>query len=93
VFLNHFAAAEPSANVRVAHGTLRNDPKVYIATTAIIVKPQQWPTPSESIAIYCVRKLVSCLTHLQSCAKVNIWNKEKILRTVAKIKSQDYKNW
>ena len=25
----------------------------------IFVKPQQWPTPSESIAIYCVRKLVS----------------------------------
>jgi len=59
---------------------------------AIFVKPQQWPTPSESIAIYCVRKLVSCVTHLQSCAKVNIWNKKK-LRTVAKIKTQDYKNW
>ena len=27
--------------------------------SAIFVKPQQWPTPSESIAIYCVRKLVS----------------------------------
>ena len=38
---------------------------------AIFVKPQQWPTPSESIAIYCVRKLVSCVTHLQSCAKVD----------------------
>jgi len=24
-------------------------------TSAIIEKPQQWPTPSESIAIYCVR--------------------------------------
>ena len=55
--------------------------------------PQQWPTPSESIAIYCVRKLVSCITHLQSCAKVDIWNKKKKLRTVAKIKPQGYKNW
>ena len=45
--------------------------------SAIFVKPQQWPTPSESIAIYCVRKLVSCITHLQSCAKVDIWNKKK----------------
>jgi len=34
VFLNHFAAGEPSANVCVAHGTVRNDPSVYIATTA-----------------------------------------------------------
>jgi len=33
---------------------------------AIFVKPQQWPTPSESIAIYCIRKLVSHVTHLQS---------------------------
>ena len=33
--------------------------------SAIFVKPQQWPTPSESIAIYCVRKLVSCVTHLR----------------------------
>ena len=56
-------------------------------------KPQQWPTPSESIAIYCVRKLVSCITHLQSCAKVDIWNKKKKLRTVANIKPQGYKNW
>ena len=61
--------------------------------SAIFVKPQQWPTPSESIAIYCVRKLVSCITHLQSCAKVDIWNKKKKLRTVAKIKPQGYKNW
>jgi len=61
-------------------------------TSAIFVKPQQWPTPSESIAIYCVRKLVSCITHLQSCAKVDIWNKKKKLRTVAKIKPQGYKN-
>jgi len=60
---------------------------------AIFVKPQQWPTPSESIAIYCVRKLVSCITHLQSCTKVDIWNKKKKLRTVAKIKPQGYKNW
>ena len=64
----------------------------YLHTT-IFVKPQQWPTPSESIAIYCVRKLVSCVTHLQSCAKVDIWNKNKKLRTVAKIKTQDYKIW
>jgi len=34
VFFNHFAAGEPSANVCVAHGTARNDPSVYIATTA-----------------------------------------------------------
>ena len=60
---------------------------------AIFVKPQQWPTPSESIAIYCVRKLVLCITHLQSCAKVDIRNKKKKLRTVAKIKTQGYKNW
>ena len=51
--------------------------------SAKFVKPQQWPTPSESIAIYCVRKLVSCITHLQSCANVDIWNKKKKLRTVA----------
>jgi len=61
--------------------------------SAIFVKPHQWPTPSESTAIYCVRKLVSCVTHLQSCAKVDIWNKKKKLRTVAQIKTQDYKNW
>jgi len=59
----------------------------------IFVKPQLCPTPSESIGIYCVRKLVSCVTHHQSCAKVDIWNKKKKLRTVAKIKTQDYKNW
>ena len=34
VYFNYFAAAEPSANVYVAHGTLCNDPSVYIATTA-----------------------------------------------------------
>jgi len=56
----------------------------------IFVKSQQWPTPSESIAIYCVRKLVSWVTHLQSCAKVDIWNKNKKLCTVAKIKTQNY---
>jgi len=39
-------------------------------TLIILVKPQQWSTPSESIAIYCVRKLVSCVTHLQSCANL-----------------------
>ena len=61
--------------------------------TVLFVKPQQWPTPSESIAIYCVRKLVSCITHLQSCAKVDIWNKKKKVRTVAKIKTQGYKIW
>ena len=60
---------------------------------AIFVKPHQWPTPSESIAIYCVRKVVSCVTHLQSCAKDDIWKKKKKLRTVAKIKTQDYKIW
>jgi len=34
--------------------------------SAIIVKSQQWPTPSESIAIYCMRKLVSCVLHIFS---------------------------
>ena len=34
VFFNRFAAAEPSANVCVAHETLRNNPSVCIATTA-----------------------------------------------------------
>jgi len=33
-FFNFFTAAEPSADVCVAHGTLCNDPSVYIATTA-----------------------------------------------------------
>jgi len=28
VFFNHFAAAEPSANVCIAHGTLCSDPSV-----------------------------------------------------------------
>jgi len=37
--------------------------------SAIIVKPQQWPTPSESIAIYCVRKLASCVLHIFSSAR------------------------
>jgi len=35
VLLNLFAAAEPSANTCVAHGTLCNDPNVYIATTTL----------------------------------------------------------
>jgi len=34
MFFNHFAAAEPSVNVCVAHGSLCNDPSVCIATTA-----------------------------------------------------------
>jgi len=34
VFFNLSAAEEPSANVWVAHGTLCNDPSVYIARTA-----------------------------------------------------------
>ena len=33
---------------------------------AVMVKSQLWPTPSESIAIYCARKLGSCVTRLQS---------------------------
>jgi len=34
------------------------------------VKSQQWPTPSESIAVCCVKNtIVSCVTHRQSCAK------------------------
>jgi len=40
VFLNLFAVAEPSANVCVAHETLRNDPSVY---PAFCNKPlKQW---------------------------------------------------
>jgi len=34
VFFNLFATGEPSANVCVAHGTVCNDPNIYIATTA-----------------------------------------------------------
>jgi len=56
---------------------------------AIIVKSQQWPPLSESITICCVRKLISCVTHLQSCAKVDTWNKNKnnvlLLRSKLKI--------
>ena len=74
-----------------------NNDSCWLSETAadqpIFIKPQQWPTPSEFIAIYCVRKLVSCVTHLKSCAIVDIWNKRKKLHTVAKIKTQDYKNW
>ena len=32
VFFNHFALAEPSVNVCVTHGTLRNDTSACIAT-------------------------------------------------------------
>ena len=53
---------------------LLSNNQVVTFWTSMFVKPHQWPTPSESIAIYCVRKLVSCVTHLQSCAKVDIWN-------------------
>jgi len=77
----------------VGGNTPRHDGERDNMSRVIFVKPQQWPTPSESIAIYCVSKLVSCVTHLQSRAKVDIWNKKKKLRTVAKIKTQDYKNW
>jgi len=34
VFFNHFASAEPSVNVCVAHGTLCNDTSICIATSA-----------------------------------------------------------
>jgi len=34
VLFKRFAAGEPFANVCVAHGTLCNDPSVYIATKA-----------------------------------------------------------
>jgi len=34
VLFNLFVAAEPSANVSIAHGTLCIDPSVFIATTA-----------------------------------------------------------
>jgi len=34
VLFNLFAAAKSTANVCIAHGTLCNDPSVYIATTA-----------------------------------------------------------
>ena len=58
--------------------------------SALFVKPQQWPTPSESIAIYCVRKLVSCYTS-SVLRKSRHMKQKKKLRTVAKIKTQDYK--
>ena len=47
--------------------------RVILYIVAIFVKPQQWPTPSESIVIYCVRKLVSCITHLQSFPQTAGW--------------------
>jgi len=66
----------------------------HIKPGGIIVNTQQWPTPSESIAIYCVRKLVSCVLHIFSPAQKSTFEtKRKNLRTVAKIKTQDYKNW
>ena len=52
---------------------------------AIFVKPQQWPTPSESIAIYCVRKLVSLyhiVTYNQTIARkleFAVWKKRNNL--------------
>ena len=66
--------------------------------SAMFLKPHQWPTPSESIAIYCVRKLDSCIAHLQSCSKFDIWKKRKnyalLLRSKLKItKIEDYKNF
>ena len=60
--------------------------------SAIFVKPQQWPTPSESIAIYCVRKLVSW-KHIFNPAQKSTYETKKKLRTVAKTKIQKYKNW
>ena len=45
--------------------------------SAKFVKPHQRPTPSEPTAIHCVRKLVSCVTHPQSRAKVDTWNKKE----------------
>ena len=64
--------------------------------SAVIVKSQQWPTPSESIAIYCARKVVSCVTHLSSCAWPDIWNKKKnylvLQRSKLKIETTE-PNW
>ena len=66
---------------------------------AIFVKPQQWPTPSESIAIYCVRELVSCVLHFFSPAQKSTYETKRknyalLLRSKLKIaKIEDYKNW
>jgi len=42
VFFNLFAAREPSANIRVAHGTLCNDLSVYSTFSNKSLKQQYW---------------------------------------------------
>jgi len=62
--------------------------------SAIIVKSQQWPTPSESIAIYCiVRKLVSCVTHRQPVLirKDSIWLHDRDFMKQSETETQDLK--
>jgi len=42
VFFNLFAAAEPTANVCVAHGTRCNDPSVYgYCETVVLLQPHR----------------------------------------------------
>ena len=61
--------------------------KCYLSK--IIVKSRQWPTPRESIAIYWVKEIVSCVINRRYCAKEDIQTNRKT--TVAKIKIQDFK--
>jgi len=56
VFFNLFPAAEPSANVCLAHGTLCNHPSVYIAITAqncgCEFRPRQfWSVSAKPLAV------------------------------------------
>ena len=46
--------------------------------SALFVKPQQWPTPSELIAIYCGRKLVSCTAGCKARAWIVAFDKRRI---------------
>ena len=56
VFFHLFAAAKPSANVCVAHGTLCNDPSVYAATTALKgvceFRPRQFRSVSANFGLF-----------------------------------------
>ena len=45
--------------------------------SAGFVGPHRWPAPGESVAICCVGRLVSCVTHLRSCAGVGMWSKRE----------------
>jgi len=49
--------------------------KCYLSK--IIVKSRQWPTPRESIAIYCVKEIVSCVVNRRYCAKEDIQTNRK----------------